>query len=320
VGITQGPPEVIQPGHPEHPDTPLDALSGKVMDVVSEFGEKTPVTFKRLSTYEPGASWILMYYGPSKTGKTFFAGTAGPRQLFINIGDGIETLMAPAFTRYNAEASRDMIMVDIREKNPQGVAEAFDMVCDAIVYALRVFPDKFDTVTLDEATAFRKYALNKATELNTEARRNQSSRTKRTEEFLKPDIGDYGTEMQMIEWFLGQYIPKFKEANKNFIMLAHERQLFQKAGKIGDDPVLRKIQPGFTGKTFPDTVPSYFDDVWHSEVVGGGNNVVYRARTAGSETEVGGARHGGIFSTVETDPNFLKMLARIKASNSLRKG
>lgn len=297
---------------------PATEALGNVEEVSDEFGDKTPVVFKRLVEYEPGEAWMLMYYGPSKTGKTYFAGTAGPRTLYLNIGDGIETLLAPSFAKRYIEASREMIMVDIRERNPNGVAEAFDIMCDAIAYALKVFPDKFDTVVLDEATALRKYAMNKATELNTEARTRQAARAKRIEQFMKPDIGDYGTEMQMIEWFLGNYVPRFKEAGKNFIMLAHERQVFQKAGKIGDEPVLKKIQPGFTGKTFPDTVPAYFDDVWHSEAVGGGTNVVYRARTAGDEMTIGGMRHGGIFSTVETDPNFLKMLDRIKQANSLR--
>lgn len=293
-------------------------IGGAVEDVDGEFG-KAPVVFKRLGEYVPGTAWILLYYGPSKSGKTFFSGTAGPRTLFINIGEGIETLMAPAFVNRYPETARKMIMVDIREKNPQGIAEAFDLTCDALAYALKTFPDKFDTVVLDEATAFRKYAMNKATELNTEARTSQAAkRERRTEEFLKPDIGDYGTEMQMIEWFLGTYIPKMKEANKNFIMLAHERQIFVKGKKIGDEQILKKIQPGFTGKTFPDTIPAYFDDVWHSEQIGGGNNVVYRARTAGSEMEVGGARHGGVFSVMETDPNFLKMLDRIRATHTLR--
>jgi hypothetical protein len=293
-------------------------LQGNVELVTSEFGDKMPFVFKRLGEYEPGQSWILLYYGPSKTGKTYFAGTAGARTLFINVGDGIETLMAPAFVNRYRDASREMIMVDIRETNPQGIAEAFDRMCDAVAYALKKFPDKFDTIVLDEATALRKYAMNKATELNTGARKNSATRAKRTEAFMEPDIGDYKTEMQMIEWFLGNFTPQFKEAGKNFLMLAHERQVFQKASTIGGEQTLKKIQPGFTGKTFPDTVPAYFDDVWHSEVVGGGTNVVYRARTAGSEMEVGGARHGGIFSTVELDPNFLKMLERIKQSNNLR--
>jgi hypothetical protein len=289
---------------------------GAVELVDNEFGDGTPVVFKRLHVYQPGQSWIMMGYGPSKSGKTYFAGTAGARTLFLNIGDGIETLMAPAFTTRYPDA-KNMIVTDIRETNPQNVAEAFDKTTDAIDHAMKHFPDKFDTVVLDEATAFRKYAMNKATELNTESRTRGAARAKRTEEFVKPDIGDYGTEMQMIEWFLGQYIPMFKEAGKHFIMLAHERQVFGKPAKIGDEPVLKKVQPGFTGKTFPDSVPAYFDDVWHSEQVGGGTNVVYRFRTAGDEDEIGGSRHGGIFSVVETDPNFQNMLSRIKAAQPL---
>lgn len=285
-------------------------------EIVKVLGEKTKFRFKRLDEYKPGESWVLLYYGPSKTGKTYFAGTAGPRTLFINIGDGIETLMSPAFTSKYPEA-KDMIMVDIREQNPEGVAEAFDFVTDAIDIALKEFPHLFDTVILDEATAFRKYAMNKSMELNTEARTRGAARAKRTEDFVKPDIGDYGTEMQMIEWFLGKYIPIFKQHKKNFVMLAHERQTFSKPPKIGDDPVLKRVLPGFTGKTFPDQIPQFFDDVWHSEVVGGGSNVAYRVRTAGSESEIGGARHGGIFAVTETDPNFLNMLGRIKRAQAL---
>lgn len=287
-------------------------------EVVARDGDKTKFRFKRLETYKPGESWILLYYGPSKAGKTYFAGTAGSRTLFINIGDGIETLMAPAFTQKYPEAAK-MIMVDIREQNPQGIAEAFDLVGDAIYYALANFPNDFDTIILDEATAFRKYAMNKSMELNTDARTKGAVRAKRTEDFVKPDIGDYGTEMQMIEWFLGTFIPICKQHKKHFVMLAHERQTFAKPPRIGDDPVLKRVLPGFTGKTFPDQIPQFFDDVFHAEVVGGGTNVVYRMRTAGSESEIGGARHGGIFSVVETNPDFLKMLDRIKRAQALQR-
>ena len=282
------------------------------LENVNEFGN-SPFLFKRLVEYTPGESWVAMLYGPSKTGKTYFAGTAGPRTLFVNVGDGIETLMAPAFTQKYPDA-KGMIMIDIRETNPNGSAEAFDRVCETLDYALAKFPDKFDHIILDEATALRKYATNKATELNTDARVKGANRARRTEEFIKVEVGDYGLEMQMIEWFLGTYTPIFKQHGKNFLMLAHERQVYNKPEKIGAEPTLKKTMPGFTGKTFPDTVPAYFDDVWHSEVVGGGDNVVYRIRTAGSEMEVGGSRHGGIFTTIETDPNYLKMLERIKAA------
>lgn len=294
---------------------PVDGSLG-FDETTKEFGA-TKFRFKRLSEYTPGEAWMLLLYGASKSGKTYFSGTSGPRTLFINIGEGIETLMAPAFRDRYREAASGMIMVDIREK--QDIALAFDEVTETIDEALKVFPDKFDTVVLDEATAFRRFALNKSMELNTGARTSGKAREARTAEFVKPDIGDYGTEMQMIEWFLGTYIPIFKAANKHFIMLAHERQTFGKPPKIGDEPVLKRVLPGFTGKTFPDQIPSFFDDVWHTEAVGGGSNVVYRIRTAGDEIEIGGSRHGGIFSVVEQDPQFHVLLARIKAAQARKK-
>ncbi|MBA2706040.1 MAG: AAA family ATPase [Blastocatellia bacterium] len=286
----------------------LAELVGK--DEAVEF-QGAKFRFKRLKERKPGESWILLVYGPSKAGKTFFGGTAGPRTLFINIGEGIDTLLSPAFTtRY--PAAKDMIVADVRESET-GKALAFDEVTSVIDEALKLFPDKFDTIVIDEATAFRKFALNRGMELNTEARTRGSSRGSRTEDFVTAEVGDYGKEMQLIEWFLATYIPKFKAAKKHFILLAHERQTFGKPAKIGDDPILKRITPGFTGKTFPDAVPVYFDDVFRMEVVGGGTNVAYRIRTAGSEIEMGGVRHGGVFDVVEANPNFLTLLAKIQA-------
>lgn len=314
VPVPTRPPAPV-PARPEELDGPVAPqadLAGAV-DEFSEFNDKTVrFKFKRLKDRQPGESWILLYYGASKSGKTFFAGSAGARTLFLNVGDGIETLMAPAFTQKYPEA-RDMIMVDIREMAPNDSADAFDMTTDVLDHALLNFPDKFDTIVLDEATAFRNVTMNKATELNSGERTQGKSRPNRIQEYMKVDIGDYGEEMKMVEWFLAQYVPIFKEKNKNFLMLAHERQIFTKPARIGDEPTLNRIVPGFTGKTFPDKVPAYFDDVWHAEVIlDASGNAVYRARTAGNAMELGGARHGGIFNIVEPNPNYIEMLKRIK--------
>lgn len=280
-----------------------------------EFVDKdTRFKFKRLTDLTPGASWILLIYGPSKAGKTYFAGTSGPRTLYINTGEGIDTLMSPAFTSRYPER-RNMIVVDIREQDPNGVPQAFDMVTDVIDHAMKHFPEKFDTVVLDDATFTRSFAMNKAVELNSSLRTKGAKRANPREEYVKVDIGDYGEEMKMIEWFLSQYVPVFKGAQKHFICLAHERQIFAKPGNIGDEPVLKRIVPAFTGKTFPDKVPAYFDDVMHAEQISDASgNTTYRMRTAGNDMEMAGVRHGGVFGTVEPNPDFLKMLAKIKAA------
>lgn len=277
---------------------------------VIESVDEIPARFKRLKDRERGDSWILLLYGPSKSGKTFFAGTAGPRTFFINIGDGLTTLQSPAFTsRYPKSA--DMITVDIRETGDD--ATAFEAVFTAIDDGLTKFSGEWDTLVIDEATALRKFAMNKSMELNTAAR-TRGHRGSRLEKFVLPEIGDYGVEMQMIEWFLGQLIPILKQERKNLILIAHERQIYGKPAKIGDEPPLKKIVPGFTGKTFPDKVPAFFDDVWRSEVVGGEGNQVYRIRTGGTEARMGGSRNGGIFAIEEKNPNFLAMLERIRNS------
>jgi hypothetical protein len=296
-------------------ETIIPAQSIEVQDLPVDFMDQSvKFKFKQLKDRIPGESWISMVYGPSKTGKTFFAGTAGPRSLFINIGDGLDTLMSPLFKSMHP-ASKDMITIDIREQNPLGIAEAFDMLTDVIDHALLNLPHLFDNIILDEATAFRKYAMNKATELNTSTRK--GSRPARTEEYMKVDIQDYAEEMNMVEWFLGQYIPKFKGANKHFLMLAHERQIFSKPDKIGDEPVLKRVMPGFTGKTFPDKVPAFFDDVFHSEVVRDvSGNGTYRLRTVGNDSEIAGVRHNGVFKGLEVNPNFLSMLKRIQTTQT----
>lgn len=268
--------------------------------------------FKRLADRLPGESWINLIYGQSKSGKTFTAGTTGPRSLYINTGEGIETLMAPAFRERYPEAARGIIMVDIREQKPDGTADAFDMITDVIDHGLKYFPDKFDWIVLDDATFTRKAALLKGMELNTAAR-TKTTRKNRMTDYVKADVGDYGEEMAMIEWLLSQYIPIFRGAQKHFTLLAHERQIFARPANIGDEPVLKRIVPGFTGKTFPDKVPSFFDDVMHSEwITDASGNCEYRLRTMGNDMEMGGTRHGGIFASVEKNPNLKEMLERIK--------
>lgn len=273
-----------------------------------EFGNQPiPIKFKRLSDRRPGESWILLVYGPSKSGKTYFAGTCGPRTLYINIGDGLETLMSPAFTSRYSD-SKGMITVDVGDH-----PDPFGFICETIDYALANFPNEFDTVVLDEVTALRRYAINKAIDLNNVER--TRTRVSRTKEYVKADVQDFNIEMDMIEWFFGTYCPIFKKEGKNFLVLAHDRQVYGKPPRIGEEAPLIKIVPGFTGKTFPDKVPAYFDDVWRMEAVGGVNKV-YRLRTAGDEKKAGGSRHGGIFKDTESDPNFLEMLNRIKTSHN----
>lgn len=256
----------------------------------------------------------ILLYGGAKTGKTFFAGTTGDRTLYIDTGRGLLTLKSPKFKEM-LKGNFNPIVAEVREDTNEErlvtVPKAFDEVCDAIDEGLEKFPEKFDTVVLDDATALRKFAIHKALSINLEEKRSQTATKKRR--VVLPAIQDFGTEMAYVEWFMYQYDEILRKAGKHFIVLAHERHIFAKKDKVGDPDVVQMTRPGFTGKTFPDDIMAIFDFVWHTEKVGSGNNATYRIRTSGDENTRGGSRFGGLFSDVEPNPNFQKMLQRIKA-------
>jgi hypothetical protein len=149
------------------------------------------------------------------------------------------------------------------------------------------------------------------------------SMTKAKEETIGATIyavQDYGAEMDLINKFTAAYSTIFREQRMNFIMMAHERiTLVQPKNDkgvpiVGAESVVKDTRPGFTGKTFPDDIIVYFDEVWHFETVGSGDVIVYRARTSGAEDLTAKTRHGGIFKTIIKNPNVLKMLASIKSN------
>lgn len=266
-----------------------------------------PITLAEHQDYE---SWLLLLYAKTKSGKTWFCGTAGPRTLYINTGDGLATLKSPEFLSKYPD-SKNMIVQDFSEDIRNGKANAFDLICDYIDWAFEYRKDDFDTVILDDATALRRYARNKAFDLNNQQR--NSPRPNRIQNYQKTEIGDYGIEMDMILWFLGNYIEFFKENRKNFVMTAHERHIFGKPANQGAEAPLIAVKPSFTGKSSPDDVAAFFDEVWRMEAIGGGTRRQYRAITIGNEIYAGGSRHNGIFKEKESNPNFLEMLSRIRA-------
>lgn len=276
-----------------------------------------PFAFSRLNEIKHENDPVnILYYGGSKTGKTWFLGTAGDRTLLIDTGDGTTTLNSKLFKE---KVGSNPIIVSIREKiGSRGVpevADAFDHVCDAIDYALANFPNDFDTIACDDLTALRKFAMNKGLEVNQQTGKSQTKKNIVDKyDFIIPAVQDFGVEMSLIEQFLANYITITRSHGKNFIVAAHQRYTFGDKKGIGEAPVVKEVRPAVTGSQFPDTITALFDNVWHAERVSGGDSAVYRARINGDEITVAGTRHAGIFKTVEQDPNFLKLLARIRSA------
>lgn len=277
------------------------------------FGKRPPGVpeFKFLSEKSEDQHWSWLIYGASGSGKTRLTGTLGSRTLIIDNGNGISTLQSPTFQR---DIKSNPIIVSLSEKIGQrGVFESavvYDAICDTIDYALQKFPEKFDAIVVDDATQLRRGALNKGLEFNQSTGKSKTLSQRDNNNMIVPAVQDYGIEMNLIEQFIASYTSICKDAGKHLIINAHERISFKKDGKIGDTPVIHKIVPGFTGQTFPDTVPNYFDNVWRMEVVGSGSNRVWRATTQGTEYLTAKTRIAGIVDTVETNPNFLKLIEK----------
>lgn len=254
-------------------------------------------------------SVTCLFYGGAGTGKTDFCGSIGNRGLFINTGAGTETIKQ----RYDCD------IIDISEEvDPKtGIfkeAKAFDMVTEVIDWAFT--QEKYKVIALDDATYFNRFARNRALEITKQHKGSQSLDISRKEGVITMAIGDFGVEMSAVEWFLSTYIPQFKSRGIHFILTAHERLFYNKASKPGEVATVRKTCPAFTGQSFPDTIPGFFDIVWRFEAAGGGDRIKYRALTAGDEDTTAKTRYRDIFAEKEelTDSklDFWKMIERIK--------
>ncbi len=261
-----------------------------------------------------------LIYGGSGDGKTAFIGTAGDRNLIINIGNGLKTLESPWFTQTHGYRP---LVVDLSEKLEHyglpSKAEAFDIVGDTIDHYIATRGDDFDSVTVDDATELRRFALFKGVEINQREGKSQTFANSKENQVVAPAIQDYGVEMNIIEQFIAAYTVICRQNKKNFILTAHHRLIYEKPKNnkgvviIGAPSILKKVMPGFTGEKFPDDVPKAFDWVFHMESVAGGRNgSIFRARTQPDEVYTAKCRDGGVFDKMESDPHFLKMLQRVK--------
>lgn len=251
--------------------------------------------FKKLEEVKHSSSITTLLYGPSKSGKTWFAGTAGSRQLYVYFQrtKGVATLKSPLFqSRF---PNTEPITVEVRK---------FDEIIMAIEYALDKFRDEFDVVTIDEVTGLRKLAMLKGLELSSNTRRSRTQeRMKNEDDFFAPGIQDYGMEMALVEWFIQRTVEVLEEQGKHVLVLAHERRTFVKKDDRSLEYVLYNVRPAFTGRTFPDDITAYFDNVFYQERVGTGSQAAHRTRLFGDDIILAGTRYAGAFK-YDVIPNF----------------
>lgn len=274
--------------------------------------------FTPLEDLELSESIVMCVYGASGSGKTHFAGSAGfeGRAAMLNIGGGIATLRNAIF-RQKYPLAEKMIVATIHETMNPKVATGYNQCEDAVRFLFNQRLDDWDTLIVDDMTALRRFALNLALEINQKGDRSKTKATFEKDEIALVTVADFGTEMQLTEKFILELIGLCKEANKHLICTAHERNNYGKAPSIGAEQPVTKTMPGFTGKTFPDSVTGHFDITWHAEVVGGGANTHRQMRTVGSESITVNTKLGGLFKEIERDIDFPEVLRRVKEGKLL---
>jgi hypothetical protein len=252
----------------------------------------------------------LLLYGNSGTAKTWLAGTAGDNTVIIAPAQGISTLQSLLFkklvgTNPTVEVVDELPMPDI--------AAGFDRIGDLVEKYLD--EPSINTIVVDDTTNVRRMALNKGLELNQKLNRSQTHTKMKNmkSDAIVREMNDITMEMALMEAFVKKAVTYSKEAKKNFVLTAHERLRFIKPAKVGDPPTLDKIQPGFSGQTFPDDVTGLFDLIWHTEIRGGGDRIFYQVRTQGDSTTTAKTRWGGLFPVLfEKSPNLAQVFECIK--------
>lgn len=273
-------------------------------------------SFKRLEKLDKLDPLKIILFGAAGSGKTWAAGTAGSRVLYLNVGEGILTLKSPLF-RSKVQALPIVWPKDVKTWAEIPDLEKFDAICAAVEWFIDNKRSEIDWVILDDASVFNYLAHLKGLQLSNEYKRSQTLdkyNKSKTGIFL-PGIQDFGAEIKMVEWFISYHIGLFAEHNIHFMLLAHERCIFTKKLNKDGEPVagaeseLKSIRPGFTGQTFPDNIVRYFDLVWYMENVGPG---IYRAKTQGDDVIKAKTRFNGVFKYIEKNPNFTQVVERMK--------
>lgn len=302
-------PKIVGPGD-------LAAASGIVYN-----DDKAGLMFETLDNMSVSESVTMLYYGGAGVGKTWFIATAGPRTLIVNIGNGLVTIQSKKVKELYYKEGMPIVVTIHEERDPVTglfkAADGFDKVCDAIDVALAKFPDRFDTIAVDDATQMRAFASNKALEVGGQDLRSKTLEKAKKYGTVLMAQQDFLGEMNLIEQFIAGTVDLAKQHGKHFILTCHEKYIYKKIkdqqGKtIGDE--IDRVRPAFTGKQFPDDVTAHFDLVWHAEVASTGQGPVFRAHTEDYGRIRAKSRYPGVFKGVEPNPNFLKIVQSIEAA------
>lgn len=268
------------------------------------------MTLTKLNDYSKNriSGTMMMLYGASGTGKTFFSGSAGDDWVYMTDKNGIITLESKLFRE---KVGTNPFVIEIQPDESPTRPTQFDSIRNQIDMLLApATKNDFRGIILDDINTTRLGARNKAMDLNGALGKSKAAVNAQSGKFkdiLIPGIQDFGTEMGLVETFLRQLTDGLRDEGKHLIINAHERIYRQK-----DSNTIIAVKPLFTGTDTPDAIPGIMDLTWYIRTVGSGQNIKREFVTESEGGILAKTRWGGLFKPVERDITAKQVFDRIE--------
>lgn len=260
----------------------------------------------------------FLFYGAPGSGKTFSALTGPPPTYCIVFGGANELKTARSLDFRNKYPELEGQLFFDHTVEPTGdrghftEATAYDQACDLLDEALNLEKKgdfQFETLVIDSATGLRRFAMNKAMEVNYETSKSKEKTALakyRAHNIIIPGDNDYMSEMSLTM----QFIDWIFRLDKNVVVVTHEHQT-KKFNRASREVHVQGIKPLFTGN-HREYLPAIFDNVWHFTPVQAGRGIQGEARTVGNDVVYAKTRMGGVLSAEERDVNLRSIIKRFR--------
>lgn len=263
----------------------------------------------------------FLIYGDGGTGKTFSALTLPPPIYVVVFGgeNELKTMRSPDYRNKYPEMEGqiyfDCVQEQLGEMGHFVSATAYDQACLLIDEALRQSEagdlPEFQSIVIDSATGLRRYAMNKAMEVNytrTSTKGKTALDRLRDQNIIIPGDNDYMSEMSLTSQFMDWVF----DLPYHVCVTTHV-WLDKEFNRKTRETTIRSRKPLFTGN-LREYVPTKFDNVWYFDAVASGKSVINRAQTVGDDQTFAKTRMGGILGQKIQDVNFRDVIAKFKAA------